>query len=101
MPTSMELCETYSKHYPEKIQNLRPDSFALLMNMANVHSNSRVVIAGNTKGFLSGALIERQVKAILRVELNEEDNVRVENEILLQYDFHCYRTKMVSYLSGQ
>ena len=54
---------------PNKILGLRPDSLGLLLQMANINAESRVLLVDKTKGFLAGALIEKNVKDILHVEL--------------------------------
>lgn len=58
-PTALELCEVYSLTAPNKILNLRPDSLALLLQLANVCSESRVLLIDKTRGLLAGALIEK------------------------------------------
>jgi len=35
-PTALSLCESYHRYAPEKICNLRPDSLAYLLNLANI-----------------------------------------------------------------
>ena len=42
------------------------------MQMANISFQSRVLLVENTKGFLSGALIEKVVAYALRVEFSHE-----------------------------
>ena len=49
---------------------LRADSLALMLNMANVNAESRVLLIDKTKGLITGALIEKEVKEILHVELS-------------------------------
>lgn len=70
-PTALNLCETYHRCSPDKICHLRPDSLALLLNMANLSFQSNVLLVENTKGFLQGALVERAVAYALRVEFYE------------------------------
>ena len=67
-PTSLELCEAYSSTQPGKILGLRSDSIALILQMANVNSESRVLLVDKTKGLLTGALIERGVSEIMCIE---------------------------------
>lgn len=86
-PTALELCEVYSANYPDKINNLRPDSLALLLNMANVNCYSKVLLVDSTKGFLSGALLEKQVDSVLKIEVGGEQ-LKLQIEILLEYGFH-------------
>lgn len=61
--------------------NLRADSFGLLMNLANINSESRVLLVDKTKGFISGALIEKEVKEVLHVELSG-NQIKMLSEIL-------------------
>jgi tRNA (adenine58-N1)-methyltransferase non-catalytic subunit len=68
-PTALELCEAYSQTAPTKILNLRSDSLGLLLQMANVNAESRVLLIDKTKGLLAGALIEKNVKEIMHMEL--------------------------------
>ena len=70
-PTALNLCETYHRSSPDRICFLRPDSLALLLNLANLSFQSRVLLVENTKGFLQGALIERSIAYGTRVEFNE------------------------------
>ena len=70
-PTALNLCEAHHKSQPAQICYLRPDSLALLLNLANLSFQSRVLLVENTKGFLSGCLIERCVAYALRVEFSE------------------------------
>lgn len=39
--------------------------------MANISSESRVLLVDKTKGFIGGALIERKVPEILHVEVGQ------------------------------
>ena len=68
----MEICEVYSSTAPNKICSLRVDSLAILLNMANLSKNSKVLLVENTKGFMQGALSERGVYSILRIEMHKE-----------------------------
>jgi hypothetical protein len=54
---------------PNKILGLRSDSLAMLLQMANINAESRVLLLDKTRGLLAGALIEKGVKEILHVEL--------------------------------
>jgi len=50
-----------------------------MLNLANVNSESRVLLIENTKGLLPGAVIERQPHSIMRVEFSE---IKFRNEII-------------------
>ena len=69
-PTALELCEAYSQTDPKKILNLRSDSLALLIQLANINAESRVLLLDKTKGLIAGALIEKNVKEIMHMELS-------------------------------
>jgi hypothetical protein len=64
------LCEAYSQTDPKKILNLRSDSLALLIQLANINAESRVLLLDKTKGLIAGALIEKNVKEIMHMELS-------------------------------
>jgi hypothetical protein len=40
-----------------------------MLNLANINAESRVLLADKTKGLITGALIEKDVKEVLHVEL--------------------------------
>jgi hypothetical protein len=59
--------------------------------MANINSESRVLLVDKTKGLLAGALIEKNVKEILHVELGGGgQQIKLQTEILLEYNYHPY-----------
>jgi hypothetical protein len=47
---------------------LRPDSLGFLLNYANINYNSRVLLCDKTKGLITGALVEKDVREIMHVE---------------------------------
>jgi hypothetical protein len=47
---------------------LRPDSLGFLLNYANINYDSRVLLCDKTKGLITGALIEKDVREIMHVE---------------------------------
>lgn len=71
-PTALNLCEAYHFTQSSKICNLRPDSLALMLNIANINYQSRVLIVENTKGFLCGVLIEKAIAYGLRVDFTSD-----------------------------
>ena len=70
-PTALNLCETYLRSQPERICHMRPDSLALVLNLANISFESHVLLVENTKGLIQGALAERCVAYALRVEFHD------------------------------
>jgi len=99
MPTAEDLCETYASFAPHKICNLRVDSLALMINMANINPMSRVLILENTKGLVTGAVIERCVAYALKVDLGTP-SVKVQMEILGNYNFGHESLKRLGFLHG-
>ena len=71
-PTAFSLCEAYLSSAPSKICSLRPDSLALMLNLANINYQSRVLVVENTKGFLCGAIMEKAVGYCLRVDFSSD-----------------------------
>ncbi|KAJ0025188.1 hypothetical protein Pint_09387 [Pistacia integerrima] len=53
------ICEAYFKKYPARIGFLRVDTLSLLLSMANVTSNSDVLVVDMVGGLLTGAVAER------------------------------------------
>lgn len=76
---------------------LRPDSLGLLLNMANINSESRVLLLDKTKGLLTGALIEKDAKEVLHVEFGGHQ-LKLQNEILLEYNYDSSKYKIISYI---
>lgn len=58
-PGSRSICEAYFKKYPSKIGFLRVDTLSLLLSMANVSSNSDVLVVDMVGGLITGAVAER------------------------------------------
>ncbi|KAK7291238.1 hypothetical protein RIF29_06215 [Crotalaria pallida] len=58
-PVARSICEAYFKKYPTKIGFLRVDTLSLLLSMANVSSNSDVLVVDMVGGLITGAVAER------------------------------------------
>ncbi|XP_050888369.1 uncharacterized protein LOC127093475 isoform X4 [Lathyrus oleraceus] len=58
-PVARSICEAYFKKYPLKIGFLRVDTLSLLLSMANVSSNSDILVVDMVGGLLTGAVAER------------------------------------------
>lgn len=71
-PTAETLCSAYHQQKADWICRLRPDALGLILHLANISFQSRVLLVENTRGFMSGALAERSVNTILRVEFFPE-----------------------------
>lgn len=68
------------------------------MQMANINQESRVLLIDKTRGLLAGALIEKNVKEILHVELGGGgQQVKLQTDILMEYNFHPYQQKRLSH----
>ena len=94
-PTALTLCEAYFNIYPLKICNLRPDSLGLLLTMANVNANSRVLFVENTKGFIAGCLVEKRVDYALRVEFNAGVSLKVPTDVLQMFNFDRFSLRRI------
>jgi tRNA (adenine-N(1)-)-methyltransferase non-catalytic subunit len=84
-PNSLEICEAYFHCYPDRICYLRPDMLGFMMQMANISSESKVLMVENTRGFLPGVMIEKQIKYGLRVEFCTRSLKHV-TDILVEMD---------------
>lgn len=58
-PTAASIAAAYYAKQPSKIGNLRPDTLALMLNMANVGAHARVLVIESCGGLVSGAVAER------------------------------------------
>ena len=58
-----------------------------LINISNVNFNSNVLLVENTRGLMTGAVMEREPRYTLRVEFCHE-SLLINNEILAQFDFN-------------
>jgi len=98
--------------FPQKICGLRPDSLGFLLNYANINAFSRVLVVENTRGFLTGALLERCVPYILRVDISDNINdestgplkthgtVKPNNQILKEFNINDENWHRIGYLNG-
>ncbi|TNV78396.1 hypothetical protein FGO68_gene13808 [Halteria grandinella] len=97
-PTALELCEAYTQTQPQRILSLRADTLGLMMQMANINQESRVLLIDKTRGLLAGALIEKNVKEILHVELGGGgQQIKMQTDILMEYNLHPYQQKRLSH----
>lgn len=58
-PSARSICEAYFKKYPSKIGFMRVDTLSLLLSMANVSSNSDILVVDMVGGLITGAVAER------------------------------------------
>jgi len=58
-PSALNLCKTYYKNKPGKINYLRFDSLAQMLHLGNIQANSNVLVIDNTAGLVVGAIAER------------------------------------------
>jgi tRNA (adenine-N(1)-)-methyltransferase non-catalytic subunit len=84
-PDSLEICEAYFHCYPDRISFLRPDMLGYMLQMANISSESKVLMVENTRGFIPGVMIEKQIKYGLRVEFCTK-SIKYFQDILLEMD---------------
>ena len=69
-PSAFDLCEAIHSYSPMKICHLRPDALGLMLSLSNVNAQSHTLIVENTRGLISGALVERGIANGLRIEFN-------------------------------
>jgi tRNA (adenine-N(1)-)-methyltransferase non-catalytic subunit len=70
-PTYESLCQMMFKKSAQKILEMRIDSLAYLLNISNIYPGSKVLIADDTNGLLTGAVLERMNGDGLVVSLYE------------------------------
>ncbi|KAK9916890.1 hypothetical protein WJX75_008379 [Coccomyxa subellipsoidea] len=58
-PTARALADAYFARSPQKIQNLRADSLALLLSLANIGAHAGVLVVETCSGLVTGAVAER------------------------------------------
>ncbi|EFJ43222.1 hypothetical protein VOLCADRAFT_119181 [Volvox carteri f. nagariensis] len=58
-PCARILCEAYYDKAPERVYNLRHDSLAVMMSLANVAAGAKVLVAEQCMGVLTAAAVER------------------------------------------
>jgi tRNA (adenine-N(1)-)-methyltransferase non-catalytic subunit len=99
-PTALEVCEAYHRNNPERLCGIRPDSLSYLLTMANISSQSRVLLVDNTRGFLAGALMEKEVAYALRVEFNTRF-IKNTNDVLFEMDLPSNLNKRVGTINSK
>ncbi len=57
-----------------------------------------MLLVENTKGLVTGALVERGAKGVIRIEM-ENESLKMKNDILLEFNFHSYQPKGVTYIN--
>lgn len=78
-PTALDICDAYASS--PKICLLRSDMMGYILNLSNVNSQSRVLLVEHTRGFMAGAVAEREPAYMLRVEFGNE-SIKCNNEVL-------------------
>ncbi|GMH36731.1 hypothetical protein BSKO_04604 [Bryopsis sp. KO-2023] len=58
-PTAATVCEAQFSINPEDICHLRADALAIMLNLANVSANKRVLVVESCMGLVTGAVAER------------------------------------------
>ena len=97
-PTALDICEAYA--CSPKICLLRSDMMGYILNMSNVNSQSRVLLVEHTRGFMAGAVAEREPAYTLRVEFGTE-SIKCSNEVLDQFDFTPGLMMKMGYINGK
>lgn len=58
-PTARAVCQAYYDKGPERVFNLRVDTLAVALNLANVAAGGKVLLFDNCMGVVAGAVLER------------------------------------------
>ncbi|GLC34740.1 hypothetical protein PLESTB_001158300 [Pleodorina starrii] len=89
-PCSRILCEAYYDKAPERVANLRQDSLAVMLSLANVAAGAKVLVVEQCAGVVTAAAVERLggVGVVCALQLDERpaplDAVRQMNLSLAQ-----------------
>ena len=58
-PTVHNLCQYYFNDDPRRIRELRPDTLAEMLALANVRPGSRILVVDDASGLVTAAVAER------------------------------------------
>lgn len=58
-PTLSQISQHHFERNPERVRNLRPDSFSQVLGLANIRPGGRYLIVDSTGGLLAGGCLER------------------------------------------
>ena len=72
-----------------------------MLNLANLNYDSRVLIVDNTRGLLTGGVLERGVNYCQQVEFNQDQTIKYKAEHLLQMDLGSAEIKALSVIASQ
>jgi len=71
----------------------------MFLNLSNVHSSSNALVIENTKGFILGCLMEKDVRAITRVEFNKNPSLKNDLEHYDAFNFPYHKHRSLSLLT--
>lgn len=58
-PTAISMCRMFGEKNNHKILNMREDSLAMLLNLANVSAGGRYLVVDDTQALITAAIMER------------------------------------------
>ncbi|KAJ8652243.1 hypothetical protein O0I10_012151 [Lichtheimia ornata] len=73
-PTLYQINELFFNKNPEKIKGLRVDTLSQILSLANVRSNSKVLVVDDTQGLIVSAVAERMGGYGTIVAIHDGDN---------------------------
>ena len=88
---------TFYQELYTQVEALISDESDVIANMANVSATSRVMLVDGAKGLIAGALLERSVAYVLKVEF-ATSGLKVSSDILNQYNFGCNTLRRLGHI---
>ncbi|KAF5827016.1 adenine(58)-N(1)-methyltransferase non-catalytic subunit TRM6 [Dunaliella salina] len=58
-PTALTICQAYFEKGPARVFNLRPDSLAIMLSLANLSAGAKVLVMDACVGVVAAAVVER------------------------------------------
>ncbi|KAI8144260.1 Gcd10p family-domain-containing protein [Fennellomyces sp. T-0311] len=73
-PTLYNIAQHFFTKNPDKIKNMRIDTLSQMLNLANVHANSKMLVVDDTQGLIISAVAERMAGYGKVVGIHDGDN---------------------------
>ena len=73
-PTLYSIAQHFFQKNPDKIKGLRVDTLSQILNLANVHANSKILVVDDTQGLIISAVAERMAGFGKVVGIHDGDN---------------------------
>lgn len=98
-PCIADLADCLAQHVPHTICNLRTDSVGFLLNITNINSNSKVCLVENTRGFLMGCVMEKDIQQLTRVEFAKTNSLKNDIDYYENFNHPYFKNKRITYLT--